>query len=270
MNISDNNLMLNCVDTIKEACLSYFEKSFIDYVEYTRLYFDGHVITLNSKSPEILRSYVELDTFLTLEEIKTYPSTYAYADENFHKTTYFKNNQKNWKQFGEICEKFNTRHRFYIIDMHKEFSEILGFSTASRKLSHIQVYLEILPQLKDFFNYFRDSAEDLIVDCKKDRIKLTKRFFRKTSLSNQFNQKKASFIQVDQYNPKLTISEREKDCLSLIACGYTMKTAAKQLNISPRTVEVHLRNIKEKFNVHTKDQLIEIWHTFISSFNQKD
>ncbi len=35
------------------------------------------------------------------------------------------------------------------------------------------------------------------------------------------------------------VTAREKDCLILTAQGYTMKSVAQKLNISPRTVETH-------------------------------
>ena len=62
----------------------------------------------------------------------------------------------------------------------------------------------------------------------------------------------------------ILLTSREKECLSLIAQGYTMKNAARKLKISPRTVEQHLRNIKDKYGLNTKNQLVEIWHEIIN------
>ena len=58
------------------------------------------------------------------------------------------------------------------------------------------------------------------------------------------------------------ITGREKECMSLIAQGYTMKNAAKKLCISHRTVEQHLRNVKDKLGLNTKNQLVEAWHLY--------
>lgn len=59
---------------------------------------------------------------------------------------------------------------------------------------------------------------------------------------------------------KVKLTQREIECLNLVAHGSTMKMIARKLDISPRTVEQHLRNIKEKFEVNTKSQLVELWY----------
>ncbi len=58
-----------------------------------------------------------------------------------------------------------------------------------------------------------------------------------------------------QISPLLT--QREKQCLTHIVKGYNTKQIAKKLAISPRTVEFHLNNIKQKSHCTTKSQLIE-------------
>lgn len=52
------------------------------------------------------------------------------------------------------------------------------------------------------------------------------------------------------------LSNREKECLQYIRQGRTAKETANFLNISRRTVETHIVHIKDKFNCHTKSQLL--------------
>ncbi len=65
----------------------------------------------------------------------------------------------------------------------------------------------------------------------------------------------------------LPLSKRELDCLELLAKGYSSKKIAQNLNISFRTVEKHLENIKIKLNCNTKDQLIQIVENKIFTFS---
>lgn len=65
----------------------------------------------------------------------------------------------------------------------------------------------------------------------------------------------------------MKITDRELNCLALIAKGYTMKAVALRLEISPRTVEMHLQNIKEKFGFSTKNQLVSLWHEQYANLN---
>lgn len=52
------------------------------------------------------------------------------------------------------------------------------------------------------------------------------------------------------------LSEREVTCLKFLVKGCSAKMIAHQLNLSVRTIEHHLENIKFKFNVHSKPDLI--------------
>jgi DNA-binding CsgD family transcriptional regulator len=53
------------------------------------------------------------------------------------------------------------------------------------------------------------------------------------------------------------LSERQTECLFFLLRGKTAKEIAKILNISPRTTECHLEEIKYKLNCATKSELIE-------------
>lgn len=51
-------------------------------------------------------------------------------------------------------------------------------------------------------------------------------------------------------------TNREKEILKYTLRGHT----AKCLLISPRTVELHLMNLKNKFNVNSRSDLIELFN----------
>lgn len=55
----------------------------------------------------------------------------------------------------------------------------------------------------------------------------------------------------------VSLTPREKECLELTVKSYTAKQIAKKLSISPRTVEEYINQIKLKFNVSSKQELIQ-------------
>jgi DNA-binding CsgD family transcriptional regulator len=57
------------------------------------------------------------------------------------------------------------------------------------------------------------------------------------------------------------LSKREMDCLQLAIKGYTAKKIAKVMNISYRTVEEYLINIRMKTGAGSKAELIEMFHS---------
>ncbi|WP_340114248.1 response regulator transcription factor [Maribellus mangrovi] len=53
------------------------------------------------------------------------------------------------------------------------------------------------------------------------------------------------------------LTNREVDVLRLFCKGYTYKEIAYDLNISPRTVETHKKNISTKINVRSTAEMVE-------------
>ena len=53
-------------------------------------------------------------------------------------------------------------------------------------------------------------------------------------------------------------SRREAECMAHFLRGRTVRSAADKLDLSPRTVEFYLRNMKRKLNCRTKSELIEL------------
>jgi len=54
------------------------------------------------------------------------------------------------------------------------------------------------------------------------------------------------------------LSKREQAVLSLVAQGFTNREIATTLVISEHTVKVHMRNIMEKLNAHTRQQAVAL------------
>lgn len=54
------------------------------------------------------------------------------------------------------------------------------------------------------------------------------------------------------------LTQREVECLKLLCLGFTTKKVAEQLNISPKTMDIHINNIKEKCNCVSLFQLGEL------------
>lgn len=57
--------------------------------------------------------------------------------------------------------------------------------------------------------------------------------------------------------PFSALTKREKECLDLTLNNFTAKEIAKELGLSHRTVEEYLSNLKRKFKVASKHELIK-------------
>jgi len=64
------------------------------------------------------------------------------------------------------------------------------------------------------------------------------------------------------------LSRREQDVLSLLIEGHSNKSMAENLNISPRTVEIHRANMMRKMRANTPSEAVRI--ALQAGFNESD
>jgi DNA-binding NarL/FixJ family response regulator len=66
----------------------------------------------------------------------------------------------------------------------------------------------------------------------------------------------------------LNVSKREQEVLDLLERGETQKTIANKLFISPRTVEGHVKNLRDKFELKTTAELLAFYTKYKTSFRE--
>ena len=57
-----------------------------------------------------------------------------------------------------------------------------------------------------------------------------------------------------QGQSEISLTNREKDVLVLIACGYTNKHAARKLEISPYTIAGYIKDIYRKLEIGCRSE----------------
>ena len=61
---------------------------------------------------------------------------------------------------------------------------------------------------------------------------------------------------------QIYLSKRESECLLQLSLGKTAKETARALDLSPRTVEFYLNNIKEKTDCRTRTELVRAFNEY--------
>jgi DNA-binding CsgD family transcriptional regulator len=61
----------------------------------------------------------------------------------------------------------------------------------------------------------------------------------------------------DQF-PEIYLTQREAECSYWVIRGLTNKQVADQMQLSPRTIEYYLRNIRCKLNCYSKIHLVKL------------
>lgn len=274
---SSSNLLLhtqnNYYDTISKICYPLFKKTPIQYFDYTRFYDSGEMVTIGTH-PHFTVKFYEHGQYPSFEEFQVFSSsgmTISLLSHNMPLPLGAHDVNPD-RYLANIASAWDAQifHRLYFMVRREGFYLTCGFGIKQEmKLAH-DFFLNSLSILEDFIKYFEHHARDLITEnAQNNRINLP--LYHNKLLPYDMHHDVIEHISnIDfsinpitrnsQINTKLFTS-REIDCLNLIAQGYTMKNAARRLAISPRTVETHLRNIKEKHAINTKNQLIDLWHT---------
>ncbi len=128
-------------------------------------------------------------------------------------------------------------------------------------------FINMKEQLEQYCQIFRESADELITSVDQDRFTLTtamqpnirgldsKRTDKDINLHLYLQKVKEELLKLNEYIfPKLSMQEIK--CVCYLFEGKTATDIAELLNISKRTVEMHLNSIKTKLNCQKKSAII--------------
>ncbi len=256
-------------DAVAEICHTLFKKTMVKHFDYVRFYDSGEMMYLGT-TPEFIRNSHKRMLVPTEEELKL---IYMARMKIFYLSHYMplppgagSANPDKYNELISMQAEFNIYHRICFVDRGPNYFRACAFGVKFSSKSIFTYYVNLIDSLQNFIKYFETKVEKLNAQMKVHNKIIIPYFHQKLMPVNE----QIELIQFDsaldfednkpqEYNSTL-ITVRERECLSLIAQGYTMKSAAIKLQISHRTVEQHLRNIKGKYGLHTKNQLVEFWH----------
>lgn len=158
----------------------------------------------------------------------------------------------------QMARKFDIDHGIYLIYPNKDGCEFFTFASSTRFPQVINFYLNNFNILESFVFNFRERARKLIQQAESQKIVLP--FSQQKIHSYKMNglKKMQNAMLCDKAyllkSEKLTI--KEYNCLKLILSGLTTKEIAKELILSPRTIEDYINSLKLKFNARNKVDLI--------------
>lgn len=164
---------------------------------------------------------------------------------------------------------FNICHGLNIMEKKEGFIESFGFATTSENSNISQFYINNLDILKHFLLFFKEKASEVIKTADSKKICILSEP-APTHVNNTENEKIGNFLQqtsLTKYtlrtaNGQTCLTKKEVECLSLLAGGKTAKEIAKLLiskngeQLSPRTVEFYINNIKKKTGFRKTTELV--------------
>ncbi len=259
-------------DEVSSICHPLFKKTPLSYFSYARMYDSGEMMFFNTH-PVLADRLFSTGCYATLEELNILNSfgiKTTLMSPSLPLPLGAESSKEKYNRMNLLAAELSLYYGFFVVDRGLGYYRICGFGTNVDKNSMVNFYLNAFPLLERFIRYFEYHARDLIESYSKSDLISLDNYHQKIIVNAYADEASLEIPQLDfslnqggNSNHGIKgFTSREQECLKLIAQGFTMKNTARQLAISHRTVEQHLRNIKDKFGVNTKNQLVEIWHEY--------
>ncbi|KTC65024.1 transcription regulator protein, response regulator containing CheY-like receiver domain and HTH DNA-binding domain (plasmid) [Legionella adelaidensis] len=219
----------------------------INYFGHVKIYPDNSHIVLSTNPGWVECFYTHFHKHgVAHKSIDSYQSGYFLCSEMKDQTT-----------FKVMRDDFNIDHCMNVVKVHSDCVEIFGFATESKNKFMSSWYLNNIDLVEQFILYFKDNAQALINSAEQDRYILPRNLPAEDDMFAIDQDKRINFLkQIScqrfyQNGSNIYLTQKEFSCVLYGIKGLSSKQTGRELSISPRTVEAHLRNVKEKLQVHS-------------------
>ena len=255
---------------IAEICRPLSEYLSIKAFGYGKVFFDGRYFFINNQS-DLSRNYLQ---FILQEDVNIFTGRSMRPPDITQQITTIA-----WPAMtSSPTMQFLYSHGFWsgfsfgrMLPDSMEYWTFLGDKESSNDM--YSFCLDNQNTLLKFIQYFNVRAQKIIQCEEGDEYKFgfykngyktleeLQRLHPKDIAINGFLEalrKNSKYLH--NIKPELTyLTPREQACLSFLAKGGTAKEIARDLEISPRTVETHLKAIKCKTGFHSRSQLVKFF-----------
>lgn len=215
---------------------NFFHKNKVDYFDYHRYFFSGHEINIGTDKKfydicikeNLHPSYEDLISFFNTND------TMAILSDSLP----LQDSLRSSRMLAHLAVSldFKKAHRIYFINKSDNFLDVYGFGSSEKGSVGLSNLISKIDKMQYYINFFQE-------DIQRDVIKEKKNFYTFSS------------FYTGESSVDSLLSKQELICYNYFHQGrMSQKEIAKNLNISHRTVQKHLTNIKVKL-VDNKDNL---------------
>ncbi|MBT4880561.1 MAG: helix-turn-helix transcriptional regulator [Alphaproteobacteria bacterium] len=142
--------------------------------------------------------------------------------------------------------------------------ESFSFATNINRTSINKFYVSNISLIEKFIAFFREKARQIISPSDRKKTYFSKAKIYETSKKDfiipgeLFPDADLSKTYINRNGVIISLSKREIECLQYLSKGETAKGVARKLELSPRTIEFYIRNIKEKTGYNRRSDLISL------------
>ncbi len=201
------------------------------------------------------------------------------------------------EQMNQDAEALNIRHTFTIIDKNATGDNFYHFSTHIKEHSFNQTYLSNIDLLEMFVSYFhacmnhskkllkayefKYSLDKSDAECNINTGSFSlclgdtrAEFMRELSMPRAGSKTEAKRLQKNNAllihkdtNQAVALYRQQLKCMVLLMEGHTAREIADKINLSCRTVNHYLENLRNKLGCRTSKELISAYYGQIMRFS---
>lgn len=245
--LTDRHHSIAAIPEVSQICQPLFDCSDIEHYVYARIFDNGNCYSLVTHAQQQLHHFKN-----------EYKVTPPIPHEILRKSFYYfitENDGPFQPVLYDFRNLFNLWSPFFMINRFKGYYDLAIFFSTPKNTQVLNFYLNNIDYLENFNTYFKVQASSLISAAEKNMLLLPE------SMRPNFGG-----MTYDEKNNQLTFSKREAECLDFLSYGLTMKEMARELDLSPRTVEDYINKLKIKLNVARKSEIILAFKKLKSNF----
>jgi DNA-binding CsgD family transcriptional regulator len=195
----------------------------------------------------ISKKYYEHETNWTfyknpVNSIATHSTQFGHENSK----VYTKDFRYSWFYNREVINKDIQRNYFFVSDSPIIYEKFMQNTMVAKRL----------------LQFFKKESSQIINLQQEHKFNLAQRSTNYFSVENIDKTEREKFNELlhvmGVLDKSKSISKREWQCIKIVQQGKTASEAGAILGISRRTVESYFLSVKEKLNVHTRGELLDI------------
>jgi len=249
MELSKNHITLTSSADMKNLCFP-LKTLQVNFFSYTRFYMDGTTISLLTDT-----GWYE---FFLDAEVPGCCNVYNLKVGRYLWCELFPEGA-----VADACNNFKINNGIQFTYREKDYVEVFSYASKKSDNTSLGRFIANADLLEKFNSYFKKKAKNLIDKAVRTKLIIPESMRGYDNVESNFNlsfeERKNFLMQIECETNISKLTKREYECMGSISRGKTSKEIARTLNVSPRTIDSHIENIKEKLGCYRKSELSDLF-----------
>lgn len=252
-------------DAVAKICKPLFTQFDISFFQYVKHYYDGGRVLLSSNR-EWVKDYFRYEHYL--HEYVNFGKDFKEHTSGYNLWSGCEQDHKSCQIWRHSKKVYGLDHFLAIYSNYDTYCEMFHFAGKETTTHLPSVFFTNIDLFERFGIYFLDKAKGILKKAHESRFyppKVTEIDNTNRWVFGVQHEKKKQFIneiplnsfQLKGHLEDQQLSFRQMQCIKGIVEGKSYKQIAQELELSHRTIDYHLSEIRKIFRVKSKKQLLD-------------